>query len=263
MRLITLTSDFGLDDWFVGTMKGVILDLAPEARIVDLTHAVRPRDVRGAAFALMAACGAFPRGTIHVAVVDPGVGSERAAVAVRTANAVFLGPDNGVLSYALRCQPPLEIRQLTNARLWRQPVSRTFHGRDVFAPVAAFLAGGGRFRRVGLPRGDLTRLAWPEPRPTARGHTGEIIYTDRFGNALTNLPAEGLLDWEQAADWRLQLPRHRTCPLGLFYQSVRPGAAVAVPGSSGWIEIATNGGQAASELALRVGDPVRLRRQRR
>ncbi len=255
--LLTLTTDFGLQDPFVGVMKGVILARCPGVCIVDLTHALPPGDVRAGAFTLLTASRFFPRGTIHVAVVDPGVGSDRPALAARTPEALFLGPDNGLLSWVLARTPPVEVRRLENARLWLQPLSATFHGRDLFAPVAAHLAAGGRFGAVGPLVSDWVRLPWPSPQQTARGWRGEVVYVDHFGNAITNLPASAEVD-ATAAAW-VHLPGQRRVPLGGFYQAVPAGRPVAVPGSSGFLEIAINGGHAARTLKLRVGSPVWLR----
>lgn len=258
--LLTLTTDFGLQDPFVGIMKGVILGRCPGACIVDLTHGLPPGDVRAGAFALLTAHRFFPPGTIHVAVVDPGVGSGRPALAARTRDAFFLGPDNGLLSWVLSGVEPVEVRRLENARLWLQPVSATFHGRDVFAPVAAHLAKGGRFDAVGPRATDWVRLPWPAADKTSTGWRGEVVYVDRFGNAITNLPASAAADARPGAC--VQLPGRRRVPLGAFYQAVPSGRPVAVPGSSGFLEIAINGGDAARALKLRVGTPVMLLRPR-
>src|SRR5262245_4734331 len=142
MHVITLTTDFGTRDWFAGTMKGVILGINPRATIVDLTHGIPAGDVRTGAFALAAGYRFFPKGTVHVAVVDPGVGGKRGALAVQTANYFFVGPDNGVLSFALRDEKIKAIYRLENRELFMKAVSHTFHGRDVFAPVAAYLSRG-------------------------------------------------------------------------------------------------------------------------
>ena len=142
MRLITLTTDFGTRDWFVGTMKGVILGIQPRARVVDITHEIGGGEVRAGAFALRASYSFFPQGTVHIAVVDPGVGSPRRALAVQTANYFFVGPDNGVLSFALMRERIKSIHALENEKYFLKPVSRTFHGRDIFAPVAAHLSRG-------------------------------------------------------------------------------------------------------------------------
>src|SRR5689334_5794431 len=142
MRIITLTTDFGTEDWFVGTMKGVIATINARATVVDISHAISSGDVRAGAFALAASCKYFPRGTVHVAIVDPGVGSKRQAIAIQTERYVFVGPDNGVLSFAVRGEKIKSIRTLQNEGHFLKPVSQTFHGRDVFAPVAAHLARG-------------------------------------------------------------------------------------------------------------------------
>lgn len=252
--VITLTTDFGLQDPFVGIMKGVLLGRCPRARLVDLTHAVPPGDVRAGAFVLLSASRFFPRGTVHLAVVDPGVGSDRAALAARTPDAYFVGPDNGLLSWALAAASDVEVRRLEQPRLWLQPVSATFHGRDLFAPVAAHLAGGGDFADVGPRAEDWVRRSWPEPRPLRSGWRGEVVYVDRFGNALTNLPAT--LAREPSPPAHLRLPGRRRVRLGAFYGAVPPGQPVVVPGSSGYLEIAIYGGHAAKTLGLRVGTPV-------
>lgn len=254
MQIITLTTDFGARDWFVGVMKGVILGVNPRAKVVDLTHEIAPGDIRGGAFALSAACRFFPKGTIHVAVVDPGVGSNRPALAVQTAEYGFVGPDNGVLSFALRDQKIKAIHRLENAQFFLKPVSRTFHGRDLFAPVAAHLSRGVPIHRFGPRQKELHRLKWPEPRPAAGGRIeGEVVYLDRFGNAITNVENASL---KPTGLYEVFAGRRRLCPVRAFYGSVRRGAAVAVPGSTGFLEIAVNGSSAARELGLAVGSQV-------
>ncbi|MBI5386804.1 MAG: SAM-dependent chlorinase/fluorinase [Verrucomicrobia bacterium] len=257
MRIITLTTDFGLSDWFVGAMRGVILGLAPRAQIVDLTHGVPPGDVRAGAFALAAGCRCFPRGTIHVAVVDPGVGSARHALAVRTDDYVFVGPDNGLLSFALAGEKVRAVRRLTEERWFRRPVSRNFHGRDVFAPVAAHLSRGLPFAKLGPSAADWVRLPWPEPVTRGRTVRGEVVYLDRFGNAITSIrneqlpPREGLV---------IRLSGNRRIPLRQFYQAVPAGRPVALPGSAGLLEVAVNGGSAADRLGLRIGSVLEMAR---
>src|SRR5208282_3166379 len=172
----------GTRDWFVGTMKGVVAGIAPKARVIDLTHDLPQGDIRGGAFALAASCRYFPKGTVHVAVVDPGVGSRRKAIAVQTAKSIFVGPDNGVLSWALAKEKITAIHALENEAYFLQPVSRTFHGRDVFAPVAAYLSRGLPIRKLGRALKDFVRLTWPEPRVRRGGIEGEVVYIDRFGN---------------------------------------------------------------------------------
>jgi hypothetical protein len=239
-------------------MKGVILGREPSARIVDLTHAVPSGDIRAGAFALLASCRCFPPGTVHVAVVDPGVGSPRPALAVRTADYYFIGPDNGVLSFALAHQSVQAVRRIQNQRLFRQPVSATFHGRDVFAPVAAHLAGGGDFAQVGPKVGGFVRLCWPEPQATKDGWMGEVVYVDHFGNAITNLGPEQLGSLAPQGG-ELVLPGRKPCPLAACYQAAPSGQPLGIIGSCGLLEVAVSGGSAARSLGLRVGTRVRVR----
>jgi len=258
MKVISLTTDFGLRDWFVGTMKGVIARLAPETRVIDLTHDLGPGEIHAAAFALNAGYRYFPKKTIHVVVVDPGVGGPRRGLAVRTRDYTFVGPDNGVLSLALKREDLREIRVLTEPDYFLRPVSRTFHGRDIFAPVAAHLSCGVPLRRLGPAVSDLTRLDWPEPSREPDGVSGEVVYVDRFGNGITNLPgefAEGL----RGGKCIVQSRRLRICALAEFYQAVPRNQGVAVVGSSGLVEIAVNGGSAQAQMGLRIGTRVRLR----
>lgn len=252
--LITLTTDFGLQDPFVGVLKGVIWSRCPAARVADLTHQIPPGDLRAGAFVLLTAHRFFPRGAVHLAVVDPGVGGPRSALAARSAQAYFLGPDNGLLSWALEQAGTIEVRRLENDRLWLRPVSATFHGRDVFAPVAAYLASGGRFAALGPRVAEWVRLPWPAPQAHAGGWRGEVLYVDRFGNAITNLPVALVEKGPRPA--HLWLPDRRRVPLGAFYGAVPQGSPVVVPGSSGFLEVAVHGGNAAHRFNLRPGTPV-------
>jgi len=256
VQLITLTTDFGTRDWFVGTTKGVILGIAPRAAIVDITHEIPAGDIRAGAFALAAACRFFPKGTVHVAVVDPGVGGARKAIAVQTANYFFVGPDNGVLSPALAQEKIKSVRRLENTDYFLQPVSHTFHGRDIFAPVAAHLCRGTSVRKLGPAQKDFILLSWPQPHLQPNGIKGEVVFIDRFGNAITNIENIGL---NPLGRLEVFLGHKRLCSVRTFYQSVRVGQAVAVPGSSGFLEIAVNGGNAARRLGLKIGDRVSIR----
>jgi S-adenosylmethionine hydrolase len=257
VSLITLTTDFGARDWFVGTMKGVIASLAPKTRVVDLTHDLPPGDIRGGAFALAASHRFFPKGAIHLAVVDPGVGSRRRALAVQTAKGVFVGPDNGVLSWALAEEKIRAIHALENEAYFLQPVSGTFHGRDVFAPVAAYMSRGVPIQKFGPALKDFARLDWPEPRARRSGIEGEVVYIDRFGNAITNLEGR-LLEECGRASCEVYAKRGGNCPVAAFYQAVPPQRPVALVGSSGYLEIAINGGSAAKALGVRIGTRVVL-----
>jgi S-adenosyl-L-methionine hydrolase (adenosine-forming) len=258
VSVITLTTDFGTHDWFVGTLKGVIAGIAPKANIIDLSHDLPPGDIRGGAFALAASCRFFPKGTVHVAVVDPGVGSRRKAIAVQTANGVFVGPDNGVLSWALVNEKAKAVHALENEAYFLKPVSQTFHGRDVFAPVAAHLSRGVPIKKFGPALKDFVRLDWPESQRKRGGVEGEVVCTDRFGNAITNIGSE-LLRGAAMASCEVFAKRRRICPLRTFYQSVPHKTPVALAGSSGFLEIAVNGGSAEKLLGLRIGTRVVLR----
>jgi len=259
--IITLLTDFGTRDWFVGTIKGVIGRIDPRAVVVDVTHEIEPGDIRGGAFALAASYSFFPRGTIHVVVVDPGVGSSRKAIVARTENFSFVGPDNGVLSWALAREKIKSVHVLENPQFFLQPLSHTFHGRDLFAPVAAHLSRGTPVRRFGRRLAQYVRLPWPEPCRTRSGWKGEVVYIDRFGNALTNLEAGRVKVPGGEGQWIVEA-RGLRCPLVSFYQSVRMGRPAAVLGSSGFLEIAVNGGSAAKNFKLRPGTPVHLKRIR-
>lgn len=258
VSVITLTTDFGTQDWFVGTMKGVILAIQPRARPVDITHEIAPGDIRAGAFALMAAAPYFPKGTIHVAVVDPGVGSQRRAIAVKTKRAIFIGPDNGVLTWALRNETIVTARQIANEKFFRHPVSRTFHGRDIFAPTAAHLCAGKKFNQVGPKISDWVQLPWPNPVPSGKSLTGEIIHIDQFGNAITNL-AHDLLHEDE---WTKAIVVVKNRELGApnnSYAATKPGKLLAILSSAGFLEIAVNGGSAAKLLKLQCGDAVKVR----
>jgi S-adenosylmethionine hydrolase len=249
--IITLTTDFGQRDSFVGAMKGVVLGIAREVEIVDIAHQIRPGDIRAGAFALMTAAPFFPAGTIHLVVVDPGVGSARKALAIRCTQGTFLGPDNGVLSWAVKDEGSLEVRSLENPQIRLPRVSATFHGRDLFAPAAAWLARGRPFAEVGPELNHFHRLDWPSAAPADGGWQTEIIHVDVYGNAITALPGE------QAADKQcVILPGERRIAIEPFYSAVSRGRPLAVCGSSGFLEIAINGGNAAKTLGLRAGTQV-------
>jgi S-adenosyl-L-methionine hydrolase (adenosine-forming) len=257
MAVITFTTDFGLQDWFAGTMKGIVLSIHPRASIVDITHQIAPGDIRAGAFALLQAARFFPPKTIHVAIIDPGVGSDRNAIVIQTHQALFVGPDNGVLSFAVRQQPILSVRRLANARLFQHPVSRTFHGRDIFAPVAARLARGLPLAQVGPPLPNFVRLDWPEPGNPDGVVRGQVLYLDRYGNAITNLDAAALASsLATPATITIRVGRHRRIPLAESYSAVEHGRPLALLGSSGLLEIAVNGGSAAVQLGLHIGSDV-------
>ena len=259
MRVITLLTDFGLEDGYVAAMKGVVATLAPEARLVDVTHLVPPQDVASGRFRLLTIAPYFPPGTIHLAVVDPGVGTARRAVAIRSATgSYFVGPDNGLLLGALEADPPVMAVELSEPRFWRTPTpSTTFHGRDVFAPVAAHLARGVELEELGAHADPetLVRLELARWRMLPDGAAGAVQAVDRFGNLISSVPGTVLAGrgrWGASIGART-LPGHRT------YGEVPPGDALALVGSHGFVEIAVHRGDARSALGAGVGDPVQVR----
>ena len=252
-----MTTDFGLEDWFVGTMKGVIAGIAPKVRVVDLNHGVSPGDIRAGAFSLAAGFRFFPKGTIHIAIIDPGVGSARRGIVIRTPHFFFVGPDNGLLSRAVAQESSIEVRALENPSWRLADVSKTFHGRDVFAPAAGHLAAGANFNDAGPKVEAWMQLDIPTPQSQSQQVEGAVVYVDRYGNAITNIPNKGFLNPAQPAD--VWVGKKRITRVHEFYQSVAPGKPVCVPGSSGFLEIAVNSGDAAKRLKLKVGSLVSVR----
>jgi hypothetical protein len=252
LKLITLTTDFGLADPFVGIMKGVIAGRAPGVTIVDLSHGVPPQDVLAGALVLAHAVPYFPAGTVHVAVVDPGVGGARRALCVETSAALLVGPDNGLLSLAAPAGSVRRIVYLTEERFFLAPRSHTFHGRDVFAPVAAALAAGTDPGALGPVVSDLQRLRVPEPAIEAGRIRGQVIYVDHFGNLVTNLPA-GVLPSGRSV---VRLGSARLPGVSASYDAVPIGEPVAVVNSWGLLEVAVRDGSAKVALGAGVGDEV-------
>jgi S-adenosylmethionine hydrolase len=251
MAVITLTTDFGTFDGYVGAMKGVILKLAPDVTLVDVSHTVTPQDVRHGARVLATAAPFFPAGTIHVAVVDPGVGSARRAIALQTPGAIFVGPDNGLFTpFVPEC---VACVALTNPATHLYPVSATFHGRDVFAPVAAHLANGLSLNELGPSVKDPLLLAPPQPQRLSGGRLrAEIVHIDRFGNLVTNVK---LL--EEQKDIRIVI-KGQLLTVRHTYADVAPGALLALVGSDGYLELAVRDGSAAERLGIGVGAPVEV-----
>jgi S-adenosylmethionine hydrolase len=246
---IVLLSDFGYSDPFVGVMKGVIAGIAPKARVIDLCHEIAPQDVRSAAFHLRASAPFFPKGSLFVAIVDPGVGSSRKVLWARTAKHEFLAPDNGLLSWI--AEPILEWREVSNSKLWLSPVSTTFHGRDIFAPVAAHLARGKAPRTLGPSAKPSLELPFPRPRIEGGKVVGEIIGFDRFGNAVTSIPREAVGDAACIRFGDADLG-----PISATFAGQPEGSVIAVVGSAGFVELAVRNGNFAKHLKAAVGDLV-------
>lgn len=265
--LITLLTDFGTSDYFVAAVKGVILSSNPDARIVDITHAIPPQDVEAAAFTLLAACSSFPAGTIHVAVVDPGVGSSRRAILIQTRQQYFVGPDNGIFSYVCDRQTelrmPARVFHLTNERYFRRPVSASFNGRDVFAPVAAALSKGVKPAELGTRltdfAADFVRLAPLTPAPSRDGRiAARIIHIDRFGNCVTNITQNDLTATMIAGGAKLRLKGKLVKSFRAYFaEEVGSRDKVfGVWGSAGFLEIASLNESAAKLLQVKRGDAV-------
>ncbi len=261
-RIITLTTDFGTRDAYVGTMKGVILNIAPHVTIVDITHQIAPQDVRQGAFLFASSVKYFPPDAIHVVVVDPGVGSSRRPIAIRVGDTVFIAPDNGVLTPAVQAcaaaQPeaPILAIHLDRPEYWLPRVSKTFHGRDVFAPCAAHLARGIPFESLGSPIDDWIRLAAPAPtyRPDGSivAHVQDI---DGFGNIVIDV-VDAILQGADASHTTITLAGHTLHGVRQTYTDVAPGELLALVGSSGYLEVALRNGNAAHFLGVRTGDQV-------
>jgi S-adenosyl-L-methionine hydrolase (adenosine-forming) len=256
--IVTLTTDFGLSDHFVGTMKGVIAGLAPEAQLVDISHLVSPFDIVEGAFVVAEAYRYFPKGSVHLVVVDPGVGTQRRAIVAEAAGQFFVAPDNGVLSLLWAREPKAKVREVTARRYFLKPVSDTFQGRDIFAPVAGRLAGGTPAARFGKRIEDYFRLASLEPvRTGKRTWQGRILKIDHFGNLITNF-AIGEFEALRSHAFVFECGQRQIVDLARTFAEVKAGELSAIVGSAGYIEIVTNQGSAARLAACAAGAPVEL-----
>jgi len=255
--VITLTTDFGSADHFVGSMKGVILGIAPRARIVDISHEIAPFQLNEAAFVIAQAWRYFPKRTIHVVVVDPGVGSARRAILVEAGGHYFIAPDNGVLSMIYDAAPH-QVRAITNPKVINKKVSRTFHGRDVFAPAAAHLAHGVPAAKLGEPIEDYLRSPSLTPlQRTDHSWSGTILKVDRFGNLITNLHIDKFAD-VRSRPIEMRVGEQYVRRFALTYSETAIGDVFAIVGSSGYVEVAANQASAAKILDCVAGAPVEL-----
>jgi len=264
MPIITLLTDFGTVDAYVGVMKGVILTINPAATIVDVTHQVSPQDVVQAAFILAGTHAYFPSGTVHVAIVDPGVGGSRGVLALESGGHLFLAPDNGLLTPIFERGPVGPVVRVENSDYFLKPLSRTFHGRDIFAAVGAHLSSGVGFADLG-PAADpaaLKRIPIPRPQRTGpRELVGTVVLVDRFGNLVTNIDArriEGFRQSTGAEAFVIEIGKTTAPGLCASYDSVAPQNPLAIIGSYGYLEIAVNCGNARDLLQVNKGDPVKL-----
>lgn len=293
-RVITLLTDFGNQDAYVGIMKGVIAGINPFANIVDICHSVPPQDVFNGAYLLYTSYKYFPRKTIHVAVVDPGVGSRRDIVCVETKDYFFLVPDNGLLSFIIQNEKPKSIFRITNNKYFLPSPSNTFHGRDVFAPVAAHLSLGAKPQQLGIKINQLEQLDIPKPVPKKAGQVeGQIIYIDRFGNLITNIKEEHMLNrergtgmWWQKSDvgskksevrgkkpdafektskekmllkygtMETTIGKKKIAGLSKTYTDVKAGESLVLIGSAGFLEVSINQGNAQRYFKADKGSKI-------
>ncbi|MGC8760416.1 MAG: SAM hydrolase/SAM-dependent halogenase family protein [Bryobacteraceae bacterium] len=254
-RLIALLTDFGWQDPFVGVMKGVIAGIAPAARVVDLCHEVQPQEIDQARFLLRVSRPYFPKGTIFVCVVDPGVGSARRALCVEAGGQVFIGPDNGLFTEVL-AEKSAKARAITSERHRLARVSQTFHGRDVFAPAAAHLAAGVPASKLGRLVRDPVRLPPLDPVRTGRRFwLGRVMHIDRFGNLITNLPSEEFLP-PAVRGIQAAVGFERITRVCRFYEEAPEGEAFLIAGSSATVEVSVKRGSAAKKLGVGIGAPV-------
>ena len=255
-RLITLMTDFGTSDHYVGVMKGVILGINPQAQIVDITHTIPPQDIHRAAFLIESAYRYFPTGTIHLIVVDPGVGSERSAIVCQTQTAYFVCPDNGIITHLLLNEEPIHTVTVENSTYLLPQVSSTFHGRDIFAPVAAHLSRGVSIDKLGNPVTNPVQLPIPKPEVTNETIIGHVIWIDSFGNLITNISHEILESLGGQNNVVIHAGIAKIDRLNHSYAESAVGDPLAIIGSSNRLEISINQGDAAQVLGLKRGDVI-------
>ncbi len=257
MSIITLTTDFGYKDPYVGSMKGVILSINPRAKVVDISHEVEPQNVREAAFLLASTYRFFPKGTIHVVVVDPGVGSRRKILCARTSSGYFLAPDNGILTPVLQHESRFSLREVSNPLFFREEISSTFHGRDKFAPSAAHLSLKDIFNRFGPTLSQFQKLPWPKPKIEKNKILGEVIHVDRFGNLITNIE-NFHLKGHRVPPAAVRVGRINVSKWARYYAESKRGELIALLNSTDYLEIAMPNESAARKTGATIGSSVIL-----
>jgi S-adenosylmethionine hydrolase len=258
--ILTLTTDFGIGGPYVAALKGVLLDLAPGTQFVDVCHTISPQNILEGGFVLAGIVDVFPKGTVHLAVVDPGVGTERRLIAVSLADQWFVLPDNGLITGVARGRTPGGIWEITSPAIRRSVVSATFHGRDILAPASAHLVRGGDPAELGPPRDKFISLRNFEPNPDNDGFVGEVIFHDAFGNLITNVNADHLADFPRDG-WVIEIAGERIEGILRTYGDRPAGSLTALVGSSGWVEVAVVNGDAARQLTAGAGTTVWFRRR--
>jgi S-adenosyl-L-methionine hydrolase (adenosine-forming) len=256
--VITLLTDFGLKDPYVASMKGVILSINPRCTLVDITHQVNSHDIKEGAFILGQAYSNFPKGTIHLSVVDPGVGSARKPILIVTPNYFFVGPDNGLFTIALRREKVKQAVVLTNQEFFRSEMSLTFHGRDIFAPVAAYLSMGVKAGSFGPSTKSWHEIPFPDPAMTQEKLTGEIVHVDAFGNLVSNVDRKSLLQFSKGRPFVIKIGKRTIRGLKKGYWEGRKDESMALIGSGDYLEISVREGNAQKLLKVKKGDTIRV-----
>lgn len=258
MSIISLITDFGLKDNFVGVMKAVILGINPRAWIVDICHEIKPQGILEAAFLLRSSFKFFPSGTVHLVVIDPGVGSKRKKILVKTKNHFFIAPDNGVLSLALEDEPAINIIEITNDKYFLKPVSGTFHGRDIFAPVAAYVSKGEDIKKFGKSINSIKALELPQVKVDKQELIGEIIYIDKFGNLVSNIDKATLKNFIGNKKFKFHIKNKIINKLSQSYSEGFPQEPIALIDSFDYLEIAINSGSAKNYLGVDKGTKIKV-----
>lgn len=258
MNIVGLLTDFGEKDNYVGVMKGVILNINPKVKLVDITHRISPGDCRQAAFLLYKTFSFFPKKTVFLVVVDPGVGSKRLALAVKTNNYYFIGPDNGVLSLAVESDGIKKIITLKNRKYFLKNISSTFHGRDIFAPVAGFISKGMSIDNLGEQIKTFKRLKLPSPEIKNKVLTGEVIYIDHFGNLVTNIKKELFFDFLKEKRFTAYLNRKKICNLYNFYAEAKNNEPFLVEGGFLLLEVSLRNSSAKKYFKAKIGSKLKV-----
>lgn len=255
--IITLTTDFGTQDHYVGAMKAVMLSIAPEARFVDISHEIPPQDIMAGAWVLKNSASLYPSGTVHLVVVDPGVGTDRKPVALKMGDQLYVGPDNGIFSLIAE-ENEYEAVELTNRSYWREQASNTFHGRDIFAPAAAHLAAGVPLQELGEPLKSVVSYRWAIPISDNDGIQGWVLHIDRFGNLVTNIPASLIEEVIGESGLKIYVGNSILEKIVPTFGSVPDGEPAAYIGSAGNLEIAINKGNAQQMLSVEKGAQISI-----
>jgi hypothetical protein len=256
--IIALLTDFGVQDNFVGVMKGVMLTINPGVQLIDITHEVKPQNIRRAAFLLWGSYSFFPKGTIFLVVVDPGVGSKRSPLAIKTKNYYFVGPDNGVLSLAAEADTIEKGVSLENKHYFLKNISSTFHGRDIFAPSAAYLSRGVPISSLGKDKRKIKKIFFPQPQKRNGRLIGELIYVDRFGNLITNIKKKVLYDFLNGRKFIATIKRKKIKRIYSFYACAEENEPFFVEGSFGFLEVSFKNGNAQSFFSVKDTENVKI-----